>query len=470
VQIGARDLLLTDILLLLLLLLLSGFFSGSETALFSLSPIKVARLKTVRGKRGALVAELVDNPRRLLISIILGNMFVNVFSSALAESAATKMFGEKGLSISILAMTFLILVFGEITPKTIAIHNAEQVSPMVAPIIDGFGKLVFPFRRAVRFVADLILSVLTRRMRSPETAVSGPELRTAVEIGHREGILEDREKEMIHSVIELGEKWVADVMRPRSQIVGFDIRTPMEQICAAVRSTRYSRIPLYRGNLDRIEGILYVKDLLAASSRPKGEVDLSSLLRAPLYVPEQKRAGVLLRDLRRRRVHLALVVDEYGLVSGLVTLEDLLEEIFGQILDKEPTTTPFQWIDTRAVRVDARMELDALNEVFGTSLSGRVSAHSPWTHSLGGRCAPLRQPVLHRIARGAEPDPGSHREKGPLRRHGERSDRHRDHSALPVDPVLLRGGGDGDDLVQPHPDPAPRGIRRTAGPDGRCVP
>ena len=369
VQIGARVLLLTDILLLLLLLLLSGFFSGSETALFSLSPVKVARLKIERGKRGALVAELLDNPRRLLISIILGNMFVNVFSAALAESAATKMFGEKGLSISILAMTFLILVFGEITPKTIAIHNAERVSPAVAPIIDGFGKFVFPFRRIVRLGADLILSALTRRMRSTDEAVSGPELQTAVEIGHREGVLADREKEMIHSVIELGDKRIAEVMRPRSQIVGFDIRTPVEEICAAVRSTRYSRIPLYRDALDQIKGILYVKDLLATASRPKDEADLSDLLRPPFYVPEQKRAGILLRDFRRRRVHLALVVDEYGLISGLVTLEDLLEEIFGQILDKEPTTTPFEWIDARTVRVDARMELGALNELFGTSLS-----------------------------------------------------------------------------------------------------
>ena len=363
---------LTDILLLLLLLLLSGFFSGSETALFSLSPVKVARLKIERGKRGALVAELLDNPRRLLISIILGNMFVNVFSAALAESAATKMFGEKGLSISILAMTFLILVFGEITPKTIAIHNAERVSPAVAPIIDGFGKFVFPFRRIVRLSADLILSALTRRMRSTEEAVSGPELQTAVEIGHREGVLADREKEMIHSVIELGEKRIAEVMRPRSQIVGFDIRTPVEEICAAVRNTRYSRIPLYRDALDQIEGILYVKDLLATASPPKGEADLSNLLRPPFYVPEQKRAGILLRDFRRRRVHLALVVDEYGLISGLVTMEDLLEEIFGQILDKEPTTTPFQWINERTVRVDAGMELGALNELFGTSLSDEI--------------------------------------------------------------------------------------------------
>ncbi len=355
-----------QLLILVILLFLSAFFSGSECALFSLSQVRLERFEQEEDKKGKLIVELLKNPRRVLISILSVNMFVNIYSSTLAERIAERVLGEMGLEISIVVMGFLILVFGEIAPKTIAIHNAERISFTVAPIISTVSKVIFPVRRLVRAIVDLIIRLVSMGEPPPESGITEEELKVALEAGGQEGVLDLKEKEMMQRVIDLGKKRAADVMSPKTQMFTLDIDSPIDEVISSIREKRYSRIPVYKGDFDNVVGILYAKDLLGAKG--KDDFEMSRRLRSVSFVPEQKRAGEILREFRRDRIHIALAVDEYGSVSGLVTMEDLLEEIFGKVADKEETDTLFERIDSMTVRVAGQIELDAFNEVFGTNL------------------------------------------------------------------------------------------------------
>ncbi len=351
-----------------LLLLCSFFFSGSETALFSLSSFKVKKLRREKGRRGTLVANLLANPRRLLISILIGNMFVNIFSSTLADSLIRSIIpGGMGTLLAILIMAFAILVVGEITPKTIAIQYAERVALRVSPIINFLGHILFPIRRTVRAVSDALISILSTRLPPPEHYVTEEEIKTAIDVGHREGIVDDQEEEMIRGVFDFADKNVVEAMRPRQEIVSFEVNQPLKVIEESIRAHEYSRIPIYEGEFDNVIGILYAKDLLWAK---KGslQVDLKKILRPPYFIPETKAALSLFREFRRQRIHMAIVVNEYGGISGIITLEDLLEEIIGEIRDKGDDGPLYQKLGPNTFRIKARMEIEEFNELFGTEI------------------------------------------------------------------------------------------------------
>ena len=362
------------ILGIFILLCFSFFFSCTETTLFSLSSFQVKKLQRAHANRGALIARLLANPRRLLISILIGNMFVNILSSTLGESLMRFLHpGAEGTLYAILIMTFAILVIGEVTPKTIAIRCNMRFAPVVAPIITVIGTIEYPVRRIVRIVSDRIISLFARTIPPTETAITEEEIKTAIKIGSREGVVDPQEKEMIQGVFDFASRRVGAIMRPRKEIVAFDLRRPLRDIEEAIRTHEYSRIPIYDNALDNIVGILYAKDLLRTLSLSP-EADLTSMLRPAYFVPETKTAASLLREFKRRKTHLAIVVDEYGGVSGLVTLEDLLEEIIGEIRDKRDIAPLYQKLDERSFRVNARMELGSFNQLLGSSLKDQRNA------------------------------------------------------------------------------------------------
>lgn len=320
---------------LIFLLLCSAFFSGAETALFSLSKIRVKRLQLENAKNSKLLAQLLDRPRRLIISILIGNMLVNILASAMASSLSMKIFGEKGLGISIVAMTFLILTFGEITPKTISIRNPERISLAVAPYVHFFSRVVSPLREVLRFTVEKITFLFAGKIKKQKSLLTYDELRKAVELGRREGELDLKEEEMIKSVFKFGHKKAKDVIISPRRIVACDIRTPLKTIRSIIEKKELSRLPVFEERLDNIAGILYAKDLIIAGQ--KGPFSLREILREPFYVDETINLDDLLKKFRTHRIHMALVKNAKGRLKGLVTLQDLLEEIIGQIKDvKEP--------------------------------------------------------------------------------------------------------------------------------------
>lgn len=354
------------------LLCFSFFFSCTETTLFSLSPFQVKKLS--RGRRGPLIAWLLANPRWLLTSILIGNMFVNILSSTLGESLMRARFGDGGTALAILIMTFAILVMGEVTPKTIAIQCNTRLAPLVAPVIKLIGGLLYPVRRAVIAASNGITGVFSGHVSPADHTVTEDEIKTAIKIGSREGVVDTREKAMIQGVFDFATRRITTLMRPRKEITAFEAGRPLSEVEEAIRRNGYSRIPVYEKNLDNIVGILYAKDLLSPRGRAPG-AELKGLLRPAYFVPETKNASSLLREFRRRKIHLAVVVDEYGGVAGIVTLEDLIEQIIGEIRDKgEPSAPLFQQLGKNSFKVKARMEIAEFNQLFGTNLKDAGNA------------------------------------------------------------------------------------------------
>jgi len=325
-----------NLVILLILLFLSAFFSGSETSLFSLSKISVRRLKVDKAKNSGIVESLLNRPTDLLTTILIGNMFANVFASSIAASFSIKMWGKKGVGISIVAMSIIVVVFCEIMPKIIAIKNARRVSLFASPSIAFFAQLVFPIRYLLSNLVEGLLSFFERQSKKTESYITKDELESAIKVGYsKEGILDKEEAEMMEDVLQLSDKRVKDVMVNEKDIVLFPVGMPMASMCIAIKEAELSRIPVYEDSRSNILGVLYAKDLLKKMLEQSEGVDVRTFLREPFYVTKEMRLNLLLREFISMKMHFALVCDSGGKLAGLVTLEDLLEEIIGDIRDKE---------------------------------------------------------------------------------------------------------------------------------------
>lgn len=321
---------------LILLLFLSAFFSCSETSLFSLSKISIRRLRLDKTKNSDIIASLLDKPTDLLITILIGNMFANVFSSGIAASLSIRMFGERSVGLSIAVMTAVIVIFCEIMPKIIAIKNARRLSILLSPFILFFSKLVFPVKWLLNIMAENVLSLSGKTAQKTESDITKDELQSAVKVGYsKEGILDKEEAEMIEDVLQLSDKKVKHVMLNEHDMVAFSVNMTVEEMSYAIKEAELSRVPVYEKERTRIIGILYAKDLLKKRLELGQGAEIRELLRKPFYVLKDTRLTLLLYEFRTRKIHLALVNDEMGRLVGLVTLEDLLEEIIGDIRDKE---------------------------------------------------------------------------------------------------------------------------------------
>lgn len=350
----------------LILLILSAFFSGSETAFFSLSRADVDSIRKKSGGRGTLT-KLLEKPKRLLITILTGNTIVNIAAASLAAILVHNIclranFPKTlGLILEIVVVSFLILLLGEITPKFIAVKNAQVVSQRASTPIRGFQLLLNPLVSlftAITNVVSKTLGVEKRRL-----FITEDEIKTLVEVGQEHGELEEDEKEMITSIFEFGETAIREVMVPRIDMVVIEQDSSIEDVVPIIREKGHSRIPVYKERVDNIIGILYAKDLLSHLAQKQSE-HLSKLVREAYFVPESKKIDEMLREFQAEKVHMAIVVDEYGGTAGLVTLEDVLEEIVGEIQDEFDSELPL-WIKSQdgAFEVEAKIDLDALNEI-----------------------------------------------------------------------------------------------------------
>lgn len=370
-----------------LLIACSAILTGAEAAYFSLGR---ARLRRIAGGRPAEPGHvpMVERPHDLLVTLLVGITLINIGAAAVAATVAEDLFGARyGLVVEILVMILVLTTFGEVLPMTLAVTYPERFLAVARWPVAWLGRLLTPARVLLGGLSALTVRLTGRPGRPLGPELTEEELRTLVDVGASEGVVEREEREMIHKVFELEDTLVRSIMVPRTEMFCLDVTTPREKILPLLREHLYSRVPVFEGSIDVIIGVLYTKDLLPWVTGLPPDFDLRNHLHPPYFVPETKRADVLLQELQAKKLHLAVVVDEYGGTAGLVTLEDLLEELVGEIADEfdEPERL-IQRIDAATYRVSGKLPIDELNAATGLSISSTAyDTVGGWVLDLFGR-------------------------------------------------------------------------------------
>ena len=356
-----------------LLILISAFFSGSETALTAASRARMHALEQDGSKRAGIVSRLMENPESLIGAILLGNNLVNILASALATSVFLTIFGEAGVVYATLTMTALVLIFGEVMPKTFAITNPDRAALAVSPAIRMAVALFGPVTNAVQMIVRLFLRPFGSNVTEGMAVLSAhEELRGAIELHHKEGGVIKTDRDMLGGVLDLMALEVEDVMVHRTKMHTINAGDPPEEIVNQVLSSPYTRLPLWQDEPENIVGVLHAKTLLQAVHEAGGnlsKLDPLALATSPWFVPDTTSLRAQLNAFLRRKGHLALVVDEYGEVQGLVTLEDILEEIVGEIIDEhDELETGLRPLGNESVQVEGAMPTRDLNRAMDWEL------------------------------------------------------------------------------------------------------
>ena len=365
------------------LMCFSAFFSASETAFFSLSRVRVRTLRK-ESKLGERIGLLLDRPRRLIISILMGNEIVNIIASALFTGSVVLLLGEGMTWLAPILMTPLLMVFGEITPKSLAARYPESFARIIAVPLTLFTRLIHPLRWVFLIISNAVLSLLGAGTRDQSNILMEDEFLTLVEAGLEEGELDATERTYIRNIFEFHDRTVGEITVPRTAMECWEAGIPLSDVAGLVREAAYSRVPVYEGDRDHIVGILYLKDFLEVFHQTSFEEDrvlTREMLRKPLIVPEGTKLDALFRLLRQERTHLAIVADEFGGVTGLVTMADLLDEIFGEIRDEfdEEEEAEIEKQDDGSFLCQARLPLSEFRERTGWRLSDY-----PDVHTVGG--------------------------------------------------------------------------------------
>lgn len=351
-----------QLLILFILLALSAFFSSSETALVTVNKIRMRNMAEGGNKQAETVIKTVENQGKMLSAILIGNNVVNLSASSLATVMASSLFGNKAVGIATGILTLLILVFGEITPKTMATYSAEKISLKVARYIYFLMTVLTPVIFLVNLLSGVVLKLCGVDTKEKRESITEDELRTIVEVSHEEGVLETEEKKMITNVFDFGESLAKDIMVPRVDMTFAQVDDTYDQLLEVYRKERYTRIPVYEDSTDNVIGIINVKDLLLLDSNE--EFHIRDYLRQPLYTYEYKKASELMLEMRKSLNNIVIVLDEYGATAGLITLEDMLEEIVGDIRDEYDSDEEESLVEIKpgVYRVNASMKLDDLND------------------------------------------------------------------------------------------------------------
>ncbi len=363
-----------ELALFVILLCFSGFFSSSETALFSLNPVQFEQMRHDENNKLELIQRLLSEPRRLIVTILIGNEFVNVAASVISASIIIQLFGAENKFLNLFVMVPILLLFGEITPKTLALcHNTSFASFQSRPI-DLFSKLIFPLRWIVRLIADWITTLIVGSELTRGNIVTEDMISTMAHEAEIEGVLDHHEAKFIDQIFEFGHKTVGDVMTPRSNIFYLSADLSLLEMVKQIRQTMHTTIPIYRGNRDTIVGILFARDLLNVDHTQdiEGNWKIEEYVRKPYLVSESKAAIELFYSFKKSRRNFALVVDEYGGVIGLVTMKSLLGQIFGHIRSLS-SAAPMQGVvhleDQGVYVLDAEMRIHDFNRELGVKLS-----------------------------------------------------------------------------------------------------
>lgn len=367
------------LLVLLILLFCSAFFSASETALFSLRPQQLDILRAARTRAARAVLRLLDEPRRLLVTVLVANTTVNLCMSVLATGAFVNWLGEgRGLLVGTLGITIVVLVLGEIVPKTVAVGRSSGIAVRVALPLQVAHRALAPVTLVLSAIADGAAGGVARWVRPREAALNEDEIKTLVTMGWEQGVVGTREREFIHNVFELDDRQVREILTPRSRVFSVPIDARVADVRAAVRRAGYSRVPVHAGTPENLVGYVDTSDLLwgRPEADPRGVQELRREL--PFY-PETKRVGELIAEMRAGAPEIAAVIDEHGDFAGLVTLEDAVEQVVGEIFDlHDLDRLRFTGLPGGDVLVVAQMEIPVFNELLGVHL------HDEQSETIGG--------------------------------------------------------------------------------------
>ena len=357
-----------EIAALAVLIGLSGFFSGLEVALVGIRKSKVIQLFN-EGKKGAkALHKLKMNPSWMMSSVNLGNNLVNVGASALATSVAIRLFGNDGLGIAVGVMTFLILVFGEITPKTYCNANSTKVALRYAPILLGFSYVFYPIVKFFEIITRGVVKMTGSSYNPPP--ITEEEIKGVIDQGLEENALEKEEMELVHGALKFDDTVIRSVMTPRTKMFILNSKMLLFEALPQINQSGHSRIPIFGDTRDDIVGFIHVRDVLKELEKDNKMVSLEQIARKAVFASQEKMVSGLLKEMKGRKTHMAIVVDEHGGVEGLVTLEDLLEEIVGEIEDETDLTRQagYEKIDQNTIITDGDIEIDIINDIFKTNV------------------------------------------------------------------------------------------------------
>ncbi len=364
---------------LLVLLFLAGFFAMSETALLTVTLVQARRMAEEHGARADTLLRLLEDRSRFLTTILLLTLVTNLTATSIASTLAYEYFRSWGSVVATALMTLVIFIYCEVAPKTYAVQNAEQTALRIAGPILGVTKVFHPLVSFLTRIAGFSTRIVGIKTTTPGPYMTEEELLTAVEISEEEGVIKEEEKQLIHHIFEFGDTIVREVMTPRPDMVSLSVTATANEALEIIMREGHSRVPLYKDTIDNVSGILYARDLLGVMATGQNDFEVKKIMRMAMFVPETKRVAELLREIQREKIHMAIVIDEYGSTAGLVTIEDLLEEIVGEIYDEyDLEEKQLEPLGENAVKVDARVPIDDVNEYFDVKLD------FPEVDSVGG--------------------------------------------------------------------------------------
>lgn len=351
---------------LIVLVFLSGFFSSAETALTTCNRVRMRALEEDGSKRAATVNKILENYSKMLSAILIGNNIVNLSASALATTLAMRINLAVGIATGIL--TLVVLLFGEIVPKTLAMLSSEKLALLYSGIIYGLMHFLTPVIFLVDKMSSVILFILRVDPTKKASTMTETELRTYVDVSHEDGVIESEEREMIYNVFDFSDALAKDIMIPRINMVTVGLEDTYEQVLAVFRESMYTRLPVYQEDKDNIVGLINIKDFILTEN--PGEFHIKDILRDAHYTYEYKKIADLMYEMREKTTNVAFVLNEYGAAVGMITLEDLLEEIVGEIRDEydQDEEEFIQEVDERTYLVEGSMKLDDINNALGTNL------------------------------------------------------------------------------------------------------
>ena len=359
-----------NLILLGVLLVLSAFFSASETAFTSISKLKVRHMLDANVKGAKYIAKILDNPNKMLTSILVGNNIVNITMTSIATALTIHYFGESGTGIAAVVTTIFILLFGEITPKTIANAFPEKICLGIAVILRLIILILTPFAFVFSRISDLLLILLGRKNGKKKVSITEEELKTMVNVSQEEGVLETDEQEMIFNIIEFNDTEVGKIMTPRTEIVGVDINAGYDEVFRVFKENQYSRIPVYQNSLDEIVGVLHLKDLVLFD-KDKNIYHNKNYMKEPYITWENFKVSDVFKKMKSSKCTMGIVLDEYGGTAGIVTIEDFVEEIVGDINDEydEYDNKKISIISENVILADGLAEISDINDKLDVNLS-----------------------------------------------------------------------------------------------------
>ncbi|MDH5202281.1 MAG: hemolysin family protein [Nitrospirota bacterium] len=383
-----------EILLISIFILINGFFAASEIAVVTSRRSRIKQLMEEGNKNAIILNKLRETPDRFLATIQIGITFAGAIASAVGGAAAVKVIkpllkdvpipiisaSSEAISIGIVVViiTYFSLIFGELIPKSIALSNPENLGMITAPTIDKFSKIATVLVRILTMSTNILLKPFGKKTFTEREYISEEELKLLLEEGREQGVFEPEEKKLIHSVFEFTDTFVKEVMIPSPQMVTVGINKSVDEVKSIIFEEKFSRYPVIGKDINDIRGFLYAKDffnILSSTSK----VDLRKIIKPPIYTPETMKITILLREMQKKRVHMAIAIDEYGAVSGLVTLEDLIEEIVGEIRDEYDTESPVIQLGDGSMIIDASISIRDLGEDYNIEIP-----ESPEYETLGG--------------------------------------------------------------------------------------